>query len=208
MEKEGSGIDKIYESLLSSGKALPIVLEGDDFVSVRVERRILKKETILLLERARKDFDLSQRELISLGLIAENNSLSAAEFVEKLNLNFSSSANPTTQWLGKLQKLEIIKSKGKTKGAEYFVNPEFLKKFDFKGKTNLKGIEDHVLEVLICRDINIYQPSSVGEINQRIKDVPIRRLRTILSKMVKKDLIYKSGEKKWTKYFINKPATH
>lgn len=208
MEKEGSGIDKIYESLLSSGKALPTVFEGDDFVSVKVERRILNKETIILLERARKDFDLGQRELISLGLIAENNSLSALEFAKKLNLDFSSSSNPTTQWLGRLPKLEIIKSKGKAKGVEYFVNPEFLKKSNFKGKTNLKGILDHRLEELIYQDVSIYQPSSVGEINQRIgEEIPIRRLRTMLGKMVKKDMICKVGEKKWTKYLINKPAT-
>ncbi len=205
MEKEGSGIDKIYESLLSKGKTLPTVFEGDDFVSIRIEQRILNKETIGLVERAKaKEPDLTQRELISLGLIAENNSLSALEFVKKLNLDASPSNNPTTQWLGNLQNLGIICSRGKTKAVEYFVNPEFLKNNNFKGQTSLKGIEDHRLEELIYRDISIYHPSSVSEIHQRIgKEIVLRKLRRMLNKMVERKSIYKRGDKKWTRYSID-----
>lgn len=44
MEKEGSEFDKIYEILIQNGKQLPIVKEGDNFVTVRVNRRVIKAE--------------------------------------------------------------------------------------------------------------------------------------------------------------------
>lgn len=204
MEQEGSGIDKVYEVLLSSGKQIPIAFQGDDFVSVKIERHILKPEIVSLMEWANKEFRLAQRQLITLGLIAESNSISALELNNKLSLSTTSQPNATKQWLGNLQELEIIKSKGKTKALEYFVNPEFLKKSNFKGKTNLKKIEDHRLEELIYQDVKIYQPSSISEINERIgKEIHIRKLRLMLDKMVEKKLIQKSGERRWTKYSIN-----
>jgi len=118
MEQEGSGIDKVYEVLLSNGKSIPKAFQGDDYVSVIVERRIIKSEIINLMERANKEFQLTQKQLISLGLIAENNSLSALELSNKLNLNSIAQPNAIKQWLGNLQELEIIKSKGKTKAVD------------------------------------------------------------------------------------------
>ena len=204
MEAEGTGIDKVYESLLSNGKNLPVVFEGDDFVSIKVERRILNQETISLIERANKDFQLNQRELISLGLIAENNSLYALEFAKKLNLEFSPSTNPTKQWLGSLQDLGMIKSKGKTRGLEYFVNPDFLRKSNFKGKTNLKKIEDHRLRELIFQDIKIYQPTGLGDIHQRIgKELSYNKVRGAIYKMVEKGILHRNGNRNKAKYLLD-----
>ena len=39
MEREGSGYDMMYETLLANGKSTPKVTEGDDWVKVRVERK-------------------------------------------------------------------------------------------------------------------------------------------------------------------------
>lgn len=205
MEQEGSGIDKVYEVLLSSGKKIPTAFQGDDFVSVKVERRILKPEIVSLMERANKEFLLSQRQLISLGLIAENNSLSALEFNSKLNLSSISQPNSTKQWLGNLQDLGLIKSKGKTKALEYFVNPEFLRKSNFKGKTNLKKIESHKLMALICEDLSIYEPCLISEIHQRIgEEIPIRKIKLMLDKLISQKEIDKIGAHRWTKYSLNR----
>jgi ATP-dependent DNA helicase RecG len=205
MEQEGSGIDKVYEILLSSGKQIPIALQGDDFVSIKIKRRILKPEIIGLMERANNEFELTQKQLISLGLIAENNSLSALELNNKLNLNSISQPNALKHWLGNLQDLDLIKSKGKTKAVEYFVNPEFLKKSNFKGKTNLKRIEGHKLKALINEDLSIYESCLIKEIHQRIgEEIPIRKVKLMLDKMIlDKDLI-KVGSTRWTKYSLNK----
>jgi ATP-dependent DNA helicase RecG len=81
------------------------------------------------------EFQLRQKEMICLGLIAQHTSLTALEFSSLLNLP---QQNSIRDWLGRLIDLRIVLSKGKTKGAEYFINPEWLRKTQFKGKTNLK----------------------------------------------------------------------
>ncbi|MBK8348466.1 MAG: hypothetical protein IPL08_12895 [Saprospiraceae bacterium] len=48
------------------------------------------------------------------------------------------------------------------------MNPDFIRKINFKGKTNLKNIEDHRLEELIFKDVSSYPNSGFGEIHQRI----------------------------------------
>jgi predicted HTH transcriptional regulator len=50
MEREGSGIDKIYEVLLSHGRPAP-ELEGPDHVKITVRRRILKHRSSIFLIR-------------------------------------------------------------------------------------------------------------------------------------------------------------
>lgn len=106
-------------------------------------------------------------------MIAQHTTLSAIEFSKVLYLP---QQNAIRDWLGRLQDLELVQSKGKTKGVEYFINPEFLKQVDFKGKTNLKKIEDHRLKELIHEDISTYSNSSVSEIHQRIgPEIAVRR---------------------------------
>jgi ATP-dependent DNA helicase RecG len=139
MEREGSGFDKIYEILLSNGKQVPIPSEGEDRVTITVRKRILKNEVVKLVSRANEEFQLRQREIICLGLIAQHTSLSAIEFSNVLSLP---QQNAIRDWLGRLLDLKLIQFKGKTKGVEYFVNPEFLNRIDFRGKTNLKKIEE------------------------------------------------------------------
>ncbi|MDD7028780.1 MAG: ATP-binding protein [Prevotella sp.] len=47
MEREGSGYDMMYETLLANGKSTPKVTEGDDWVKVRVERKVINQELYL-----------------------------------------------------------------------------------------------------------------------------------------------------------------
>ena len=79
MEQEGSGYDRMYEVLLSSGKPLPQVREGDDRVVVTVEKRIIDPSIVDFVAKADQEFQLSQREKISLGLVAQHESLTGRE---------------------------------------------------------------------------------------------------------------------------------
>jgi ATP-dependent DNA helicase RecG len=204
MEREGSGFDKMYEILLSNGKQLPLPIEGEDRVTVTIRKRILKNEVVKLVSRANEEFQLRQREIICFGLIAQHTTLSAIEFSKVLYLP---QQNAIRDWLGRLQDLELVQSKGKTKGVEYFINPEFLKQVDFKGKTNLKKIEDHRLKELIHEDISTYPNSSVSEIHQRIgPEIAVRKVKGIIYQMVDEDRLSFSGDRKWRRYFINKSA--
>jgi ATP-dependent DNA helicase RecG len=202
MEREGTGYDKMYEVLLSNGKQLPVVTEGDDRVTVTIRKRIIGDEIIKLVSRANEEYQLRQKEIICLGLIAQHTALSAIEFSKNLSLK---QPNAIRDWLGRLIELGLVKTKGKTKGVEYYLNPDFLRKADFKGKTNLKKIEDHRLKELIFQDLKAYPNSSVSDIHQRVgNEIPIRKIKSQLYSMVRDDTLKVTGERKATRYFINK----
>jgi ATP-dependent DNA helicase RecG len=202
MEREGTGYDKMYEVLLSNGKQLPVVTEGDDRVTVTIRKRIIGDEIIKLVSRANEEYQLRQKEIICLGLIAQHTALSAIEFSKNLSLK---QPNAIRDWLGRLIELGLVKTKGKTKGVEYYLNPDFLRKADFKGKTNLKKIEDHRLKELIFQDLKAYPNSSVSDIHQRVgNEIPIRKIKSQLYSMVRDDTLRVTGERKATRYFINK----
>lgn len=202
MEKEGSGYDKVYEILLSNGKKPPVVDEGDDRVIVTVYKNIISNDVLKIMQKASEQFQLKQKEVISLGLIAQNGDVSAIELSEILNVK---RPNGLKYWLGSLLDLKLVLSKGKTKGTLYYVNPAFLRESDFKAKTTLKKIEPHRLKELILADLKDYSGSSISEIHQRIGvEINPRKLRECLYSLVDKNEISKEGEKRWTKYSIDK----
>lgn len=203
MDKEGSGIDKLYQILLAHGKQIPVPFQGDDFVMITIMRHILKKEIVALINRANEKFFLHSKEQISLGLIAQYNSLSAIEFVKALNL--PDTPNVVKHWLGRLPDFGLIISKGRTKGMEYMVNPDFLKNSNFKGKTSLKRIENHRLEELIYQDVKIYQPTPIRDIQMRIgSEISKNKIQKVLKIMCDNGILEKQGILKSTTYFIRR----
>ena len=201
MDKEGSGIDKMYQILLSSAKHIPIPYQGDDFVKFTIHKRISKTEIVSLINRTNEEFQLNSKELISLGLIAKHNSISAIQFSKELNL--PDTTNVVTNWLGRLIELNVVVTRGKTKATEYLVNSDFLKKVNFKGRTNLKRIESHRLEELIYQDVKIYGPTPLGDIHKRIGDeLPYNKVRKTIYTMIEKQILHPSGNKPHIKYSI------
>ena len=88
-------------------------------------------------------------------------------------------------WLARLTELELVQSRGKTKENEYFVNPDYLRKLNFKGKTDLKKIKPYRLQELIYEDLSAYPNSQIGDIHTRIvKEIAQRKLKAELDKMV------------------------
>jgi len=200
MEKEGSGFDLIYARLLSSGKPIPIVKDVDDRVTVIIQKQFISQQVVQLMDKASQEFQLRQKEIISLGLIAQHESLSALEVSSLLNQNDEQGLR---NWLGRLTDFELLLTKGKTKGTQYFVNPEYLRKLNFKGKTTLKNIEDYRLEELIYKDIENYPNSAFGDIHQRIgEEINKHKIRRVLKEMVDNKRIFYAGERKWRRYAI------
>lgn len=200
MEKEGSGYDLVYAKLLGSGKPLPIVKETDERVTVVVKKQFVSKEVVRLMDKASNEFALKQKELISLGLLAQQQSYTALEISSILNQNEEVGLR---NWLGRLIDLELVIKTGKGKGTQYAVNPEFIRKINFKGKTNLKNIEDYRLEELIHKDLTAYPNSGFGEIHQRIGiEINKHKVRRILKQMVDNGQLKSNGVKKWTRYSI------
>jgi ATP-dependent DNA helicase RecG len=201
MEREGSGYDKIYEILLSEAKRIPIVEELDDRVKVTIFNAVKNPEIISLIEKIKQQFNLNQREIICLGIIAQNKNIIATEFARQIQ---SKDDKQIKNWLGNLLRYQIILTKGRTKGVKYFLNPKILRDTALS-RTDLSVIEPHRLKNLIIEDLLHYPNSSIQEIHQRIGiEIPIRTLRSCLYDAVKNDEIKYVGGKKYRKYFIDK----
>ncbi|AFU67878.1 transcriptional regulator with an ATP-binding domain [Psychroflexus torquis ATCC 700755] len=201
MEKEGSGYDKVYELLLGSGKQLPTVIEADDRVTVILKKQIVSKDVLKLMDKASQDLQLKQKEVIALGIVAQSQGISTLELSKILNI---SKPNGLQYWIGRLIDLDVVLTKGKTKGTFYYINPDFIRYTDFIEQTNLKRIEPHRLQELIYEDLKNYPESSISDINKRIGvEIKPRTLKDKIDDMVVGELVKKDGEKRWTIYSIN-----
>jgi len=202
MEGEGSGFDRIYQVLLAAGKPVPVVAEGDDRVVVTVRKRIVNPRIVDFMTKADQTFALTQKELITLGLVAQNESMTAIDLCGILELDSASALDP---WLGRLIEATVIQSRGRTKGTEYYVDPELLRKLQFQGPTTLRGIERHRLRELILKDLDIYRVAGSREIQSRIgAEIKIQKIRKELEQLVAEGIVRAEGKKRWTKYLIPK----
>ncbi len=129
-EREGSGHDFMYDRLLSQGRPAPVLVEGPDWVKVSVERRILRPEVVRLVAEADARFQLTQRERITLGVLAQTEGLSASELAVALELP---AADALTPWLARLPAIGLVQRAGRTRGTRYFVAPGLLRQSPLDG---------------------------------------------------------------------------
>lgn len=201
MDVEGSGYDKMYEILLQQGKKVPIVIEGDDFVSVKVFRRIHSPQVLELMDFADKHHQLRQKQKICLGLIAMHESVTAKELEELLELDNSDDLRP---WLQPLIKQGlVVSSKVRSRGIEYRVNSSLLRNAEFKGTTTLKRIEDYRLKELILEDLRLYKEAKLSDIRERIgTEISVKRIKTQLLKLEDDGIVGRHGSTRWTTYYL------
>ncbi|WP_149495285.1 ATP-binding protein [Roseiconus lacunae] len=200
MEREGSGYDRMYEVLLASGKKPPIVSEGNDRVVATVRKHIARREIVDFMVKVHQTFFPTQKELITLGLIAQHESLTAMELASLLELKDSVELRP---WLGNLRDWGLVRSRGQTKATTYFIEPDVLRRLAFEGATSLKGIEKPRLQALILQDIGIYQEVRIGELHQRIgSEIPRRTIQRELADMVADGRLLAIGDRGARRYRI------
>lgn len=201
MEREGSGYDMMYETLLANGKAVPEVTEGEDFVSVRIHRRIISEEVIKVMQYADKQYNMKQKQLICLGLIALHESLTASRLISLLNLR---DANALRAWLHPLIDKElVIGTEERSKAKEYRVNPQLLKDSQYRGKTSLKRIEDYRIKELILEDLKIYKSVTMGDLEKRIgEEIPSRKIWKQLHVLINEGKVCKTGANRWSRYVL------
>jgi ATP-dependent DNA helicase RecG len=196
MEREGSGFDLVFESLLASGRPAPVVEEGEDRVKVTVFKRILRPEVIDFVAKADQDqtFQLTTKEIIALGMIAQHEALTALELQKLLALRREDDVHV---WIGRLREWGILVSSGKTKATQYSVAPDLLRKLEFKGQTTLKPIERHRLRELILSDLKKYRRAKGPEIHRRIgSEIPYATVKAEIEEMLVGGLIGKEGERR------------
>lgn len=201
MEVEGSGYDKMYEILLQHGKIVPEVFEGDDFVSVKVFRRIHNSKVLELMDFVDKHYQLRQKQTICLGLIAMHESITARELEKLLELNNSDALRP---WLQPLIKQGLVISRNvRSRGAEYRVNSNLLQNADYRGTTSLKRIEDYRLKELIIEDLKLYKEARIGDIRERIgSEISEKRIKTQILSLEEEGIVGRRGSNRWTSYYL------
>lgn len=198
MEREGSGFDKMYEILLSQGKPAPVSREGHDRVEVTVSRRILKPHVVDFIAKADQTYQLTQRERIALGLLAQHEAMTARELIETLELPNVEALQP---WLKRLLDWKLVRSAGRTQATRYFIDPEVLRNLEFNGATTLKRIEPHRLAALVEEDLARYPRSKIGEIHQRIgPEIPRSQLKRTLEALVRAKHLVMEGARRGAVY--------
>lgn len=201
MEREGSGYDMMYEKLLANGKSVPMVEEGEDWVKVRINRRVISQEVIKVMQYADQSQELKQKQLICLGLIAIHESLTASQLIALLHLRDADALRP---WLRPLiDKGFVVSTNDRSKAKEYRVGSRILRGSNYKGTTSLKRIESYRIRELIIEDLKIYQPCSISDIHERIgKEIPLRKLQFQIKQLLTDGILEADGLKRWTKYRI------
>ncbi len=201
MEREGSGFDLMYDRLLSQGRPAPLPEEGPDSVKVTIQRRIVRPEVMRLIETADAHFQLTQRERITLGALAQTEGMTARELAAVLE---TATAEALAGWLGRLPGMGLVRSTGRTKGTRYFVDPALLKDTGVRLPTSLKRIEPHRLAELVREDLRRYPRSKIGEISARIgAEVQRSQLRRTLAQLVRSGVAVMEGERNGARYRLN-----
>lgn len=198
MEREGSGFDLMYDRLLSQGRPAPLPEEGADWVKVTIQRRIVKPEVMRLMLEADARFQLTQRERITLGVLAQSEGMTARELGLQLE---TEGADELDIWIGRLLKLGLVRTAGRTQGTRYFVDPALLQDSGVKLPTSLKRVEPHRLAELVREDLLRYPGSKIGEISARIgPEIHRSRLRRTLADLVRAGTVLVEGQLKGTRY--------
>ncbi|MHB1098073.1 MAG: ATP-binding protein [Burkholderiales bacterium] len=199
MEREGSGFDKIFEVLLSQGRPAPELIETHDRVQVTVRRRILKPEVIDFIAKADQTYQLTQRERIALGLLAQHDALTARELAATLEL---SSTEVLQSWLKRLLEWHLVQSAGRTQATRYFVDPALLRSLKFTGETTLKRIEPHRLAALVLEDLQRYPESAISDIHGRIGgEIHPKQVKRALEELIERGAVRFEGNNRWRRYW-------
>lgn len=202
MEREGSGFDLIYDRLLSHGRPAPVTEEGPDSVKVTIQRRIVRPEVMRLMAEADARFQLTQRERITLGALAQTEGMTARELSAVLD---TASASALAPWLGRLPELGLVLSTGRTKGTRYFVDPTLLRDSGVTLRTSLKRIEPYRLSELVREDLRRYPRAKIGEISSRIGfEVHRSQLRRALAQLVRSGAAIMEGQRSAARYRLRK----
>ena len=203
MEREGSGIDLVWEHLLVSGRPAPTVTEEVDSVHVTVPRRVLEPGVLRLLLEADRKYQLTQREKIALSLLAQSEGLSAVDLAAKLELDGPAALR---SWTGRLIELGLVELTGRTKAARYVARAELLRSAGLDRRTTLKLIQPHRLRALLLEDLERFPDSARGDIRRRIgREINERTITRALAQLVREGAVEARGERRWRKYRVRTP---
>lgn len=200
MEREGSGFDLMYEQLLAADRPPPVPSEGVDSVTVTVLRRKPRPQIVALIDEADRRFQLSQRERITLGILAQADGLTALDLCRQLEVAGADALKP---WLGRLPALGVVGTSGRTKGLRYFVAPALLRGAQVPTLTTLARIEPHRLRALVLEDLRRHPASPIGEVHRRLgAELARSQLKRVLADLVGRGQLQMEGVKRAARYSL------
>lgn len=199
MEGEGTGYNLIYEITSRDAKAFPIPISDYNATSVTQYSKILDEEAVLLLDFIAKNYQLSQKEFIALGVITRHKKILATQLTKELQLT---DEDRLRSYISKLSSQSIIINRGEKKGREYLVNPKLIASSKINIKPTLKTIEQPRLKALIEEVLKITPNISIKTIHSKIGDIDITDVRKCVYKMVKEQVLDTTGAKTDRVYFL------
>ncbi len=130
-EKAGTGFDKIFTDLLSKGKELPVSIQTEDSVIVKVKSDVTieKMAELSLLYKDVTKTDIDLEKLLVLNYIYTGKKLTFSELENSLYIN----KYLLKRILSDLQELDLIETTGRTSDLKYIIH-----------KSRLETIEDKI----------------------------------------------------------------
>lgn len=201
MEGEGSGFDLVYQKLAMDAKPLPEIESSFNKVSVTVYSGSIDPGVVSILDYIDKHFRLTQREYITLGIVATEKKILSTQLAIKLQLT---NEDKMRSWIGTLVDKKILVSQGIKKGTEYLLNPELFKQAKLDITPSLRTIEPYKLEALILEDLKYNGRSKLSDIQKRISEIPVEDIRKTVYRLVENQEIETDGAKRNRTYDVFK----
>ncbi|AGY54849.1 Transcriptional Regulator [Bacteroidales bacterium CF] len=199
MEGEGSGYDLIFEITGRDSKPFPVINSDFNTTSVTQYSKILDEESVLLIDFIAKNYNLSQKDFLVLGIVCREKKILSTKLADLLQL---SDEDRLRSYTSRLTSQGILTHRGIKKGTEYLINPKVISSSKINIKPTLITIEPHRLNALIIEDIKRYPGSMISDISKRLPDVLIRDLRKNIYKMVSDRILRTEGGKTFRKYYL------
>lgn len=201
MEGEGSGYDLVYEKLSMDAKPFPELESNHNRLAVTVRSSVINEEALSVIDYINRHFQLKQKEIITLGIVATEKKVLSTQLSLKLQLN---QEDKLKYWLGSLLDKGIIISRGIKKGTDYLLNPDIFSQAKLNLTPSLRTIEPHKLKALIQEDLRYNGYSKMAQIQDRLSEALPDDVRKTVYKMVEAEELITQGAKRNRAYGILK----
>ena len=201
MEGEGSGYDLVYEKLVRDAKPLPEIDSEFTRVAVTVFSGAVDTEVISILDYIDKHFQLTQKEYITLGIVATEKKILSTQLAIKLQM---SQEEKMSSWIGTLIDNNILITRGIKKSTEYLLNPDLFAQAKLDIRPSLKTLEPYKLAALVIEDLKYNGSSKLSDIQKRLSEIPKQDIQKAIYKMVENNEVIPEGAKRNRTYSIPK----
>jgi len=155
----------IYELNAMDSKQNHEIIFDFNHTKVIQSAAITDKEILPLLDYVVQNYQLSQKDFIAFGLVAQHKKLLSTQLTNLLQL---AEEDRLRSYIAQLVKQNILITRGVKKSNEFLINPELIANSRVNINTTLKTIEPYRLMALIEEDVRSHPDCSLKSIEQRL----------------------------------------